>query len=395
MYSRQLQTNHLRTLRIGVIAVTILLLATLTSWNIQDSPSEGLKLNKVKTTFQKDVVIMARTFAGDRWRASSMLLPKVKMFVDLSRFDFMLVLDSESNDDHKYAACLHNHLPGMLFRFQEQPSNWENIFHAPFHIVGSWYGRTGYDRQQWSTFFLDEVAEPNHKAIAVIDADGCIFSHLTRENIFADDGRIILRAAKRKSAYPGDTLALMLPTPYDFMFIDRMPITFWKSTFPKVRTHISTIWNTTFNEAFGKFSNKKGYSQFNIIAHFALEFEPDHYKLVHHEADQGVVSIGGNRCRDKDTARGCCGSFGTLCTVDDEEGQRVAVNRFNYCQVSWLHNQTLVDIHYSNLQRDLQILNQTDSLRYDSMRQACEEYGNDADPNWCVSGIWKEKAVST
>jgi hypothetical protein len=61
--------------------------------------------------------------------------------------------------------------------------------------------------------------------------------------------------------------------------------------------------------------------------------------------------------------------------------------------VPWLHNQSLSDMHYKNVWRDLQVLNETDPSRYSSMHQTCEEYGDGSDPNWCVTGIWAKSKI--
>lgn len=323
---------------------------------------------------QNDICIMSRTYSGDRWNAARTLLPSVQMFLNRLKFDFYMVLDDESQEDHQWAECLVESFDNVQIKYQAQPEYWEKLFHgAAFGRVNpKKYARAGYDRQQWSTFFLDEVAEPHHEIIGAIDADGCFYSYLTRENILAPDGRIKLRAAHANSHYQMDQAALGMPTPYDFMYIDRMPITFWKSTFANVRHHIAKHWNKTFDDAFQEFSVSR-YSQFNIIATYAINMEPEKYVLILHDSpsEEGTVSVGSNYCKRGIVNTGCCATYSAEnCTVDPDIVANAINSYANYAS-TWAENQTLSNEHYSNVDRELTFLQRQHPTEYDRMSNLC------------------------
>lgn len=325
------------------------------------------------TKNKKDIVLMTRTYAGDRWRAGNNLLHHLQMFYDLTEYDFTFVLDDESSDDHLWGQCLEDEFPETSVQFEALPDDHETLFHGTSFSQPK-YARPGYDRQQWSTFHLDRVAKPHHDVIGVIDADAWLISYVTRETIFAPDGRIILRAAKDPSHFHMDTVALGMPTPYDFMWIDRMPIWFWKSTFQNVRKYIASQWNTSsFDDAFRNFSVSR-YSQFNIIAHYAVAMEPDKYVLVDHTDLNGTVSVGCNRCWQKDVKVGCCAVFNVSCDGVDSKTRTYSINRYYRYHVQWETDGNLADAHYRNVQRDLAILEKKNSTRVDRMREACMSY---------------------
>lgn len=340
--------------------------ATITS-SFQSSQSDA---------FVKDIVLMSRTYSGDRFRMGRGLLLQLDMFFDLTAFDFTFVLDDESSDDHLWGRCLEGEgLLNSKVKYEALPLDAETLFQGISFGNSKQYSRPGYDRQQWSTFHLDLMADPSHQVIGVIDADAEIFSYLTRENIFAPDGRIILRAAKAPSHYDMDKVALgVTATPYDFMWIDRMPIWFWKSTFANVRNHIASHWNASFNDAFRNFSTSR-YSQFNIMAHYAVSFEPDRYLLVDHTSSNGTVSIGCNRCIKEDVAVGCCAVFNVSCTSDTTIKRRSwSVNRYNNYKTVWEDDISLAERHFAYVQRDLSLLEKRNITVRERMRDACIRY---------------------
>ena len=305
-------------------------------------------------------VLMIRSFSGDRWRASAMALPSIKMFVNPLQFDFYFILDEESQLDQKWGQCLRNNeagdlsLLGMDIVFEPQPKRAAELFHATAfaNLGNAQYNKAGYDRQQWSTsYYMDKHARRDHEIISIIGADGCFFSYYTKENIIAPDGRIMLRAGQQQSHYQMDKVALKLPTPYEFMYPDRMPMSFWKTTFANVRQFIAKQWNVShFDDAFQEFSRGR-YSQFNIIATYAITMEPDKYVLIPHddfEHTGGTVSVGSNKCRSEDVWRGCCAAFNRECPVDTVQSCE-SVQRFHTYETAWLHNDTLGKLHYENV----------------------------------------------
>lgn len=340
------------------------------------SPEQG---NRTQLKESKKIVLMTRTFSGDRGRVGSGLLHHIRMFLDFSSFDFRFVLDDESQDDHLWGDCLQEALPESTIGYEALPEGSDSLFHGiAFGNRNQKYARPGYDRQQWSTFHLDLLADTQHEVIGVIDGDASLFSYVTRESIFAPDGRIILRAANAPDHYHMDKVALGFPTtPYDFMWIDRMPIWFWKSTFAKVRNHISGHWGSSFNDAFRNFSISK-YSQFNIMAHYALVMEPDRYVLVDHRNTNGTISVGCNRCLKYDVHMGCCSVFGVGCNTTSSRFRRSEIahglNRFNNYKVAWEKDTSLLKSHLLNVQREVSRLESRNHSMLESMRDACVKF---------------------
>ena len=324
----------------------------------------------------KDIAVMVRSYHMDRWKASASIFASMEMFFDTSQFDFKLILDDESKGDHMWGACLTPEYPFMDIQYEANPENWEELFHGIAFAKHARYARPGYDRQQWSTFYMDKYAENNHEIIGVIDADGCFYTHMTRENILTPDGRILLRVGNGTSHYENDKVALGFDEKvYEFMYLNRMPIFFWKSTYENARAHIAKRYNTTFDEAFKQFSLRR-YSQFNIIANYALKFEADRYDFKFHTDLEGVVSFGSNYCQRGSVVTGCCAAFDipNCAGPPAPEIMKKVFLSYNTYPVSWIGNMTLVTDHFENVKRDLSALGKRDPEAIDKMKYKCYLY---------------------
>jgi len=305
--------------------------------------------------------IVVRTFWKDEDRMTQYLLPNIRMFVNRDMFDFVVVLDDESSADHRYGHCLEKE--SFTVKYESYPPD-SSIFQG---VACMGFKSKGYDRQQWSTFHLDLQSE--REILGAIDSDACIFTYLTEASVLTNDGRIILRALSTRDSYVADQDALGFDTPFNFMWTDRMPIWFWRSTFKAVRQHISTKFgNITFDEAFRQFSTRQ-YSQFNIIAHYALKHEPSRYKLVLESSAEGTVNVGDNRCRPGDIRIGCCQTFGVGCQEGDEDETEYLL-RYNNGNTSFLHAKQLAHAHYGNVRQEMEHL----APEASSMRFACKQF---------------------
>eukprot|EP00957_Ditylum_brightwellii_P057715 4376228-Ditylum_brightwellii.AAC.1 len=299
----------------------------------------------------------------------------MEIFLDTTQFDFKLILDDESKIDHMWGKCLAPKYPFMDIQYESNPENWEDLFHGISFAKHARYARPGYDRQQWSTFYMDKYADPNHEIIGVIDADGCFLNYVTCENMLAPDGRILLCAGNGTSHYRNDIVALGFDYAYEFMYINKMPIFFWKSTFENARAHIAKHYNTTFDEVFKHFS-LASYSQFNIIASYVLEFEADRYDFRFHTDLEGVVNVGSNYCSWKNVITGCCAAFDipNCAGPPAPESMRNAFLLYSTYPVSWIDNMSLVTNHLENVQRDLSALCKHDSEAVHKMTHTCYLY---------------------
>jgi hypothetical protein len=325
------------------------------------------------------VALITRTFSGDKKRMAHLLAER-SAFVNPVRFPLFVVLDDESPKDHEYGDCVKKATVGVSVRYEALPTNHKVLFAGRPFGTNKKYGTDGYNRQQWSTFYLDQQTDAD--IIGVIDADACFFSFLTMES-FLQDGRIVSKAMKSGDHYvAGDRMAIYGPNqnqtihlPLDFMWIDRMPLFFWRSTFPMVRAAISKVWKMPFDDAFRQFSTVK-FSQFNIMSNLALKHQPDLYSL----RVQGAVSVAGNRCRSGDGRIGCCRTFSIGCQPGDEH-EPTHVMRYSNMRADLETNFTLADAHYANVHHDVRSMPKE---RQAAMRGACEAMLARKTPRFCA-----------
>ena len=149
-------------------------------------------------------------------------------------FKFGIILDDENAEDHHLGDEILNNDYSDYVKYEPLPPNHLKLFQAlAFYPHFSW----GYDRQQWSTFYMDLYSESD--IIGVVDSDSTFTSYLTYENILTDDGRIRLHAVAPLaswnnrlfpsgdgSQYYNDKIALGFKTPYELMVTSRMPMFF-------------------------------------------------------------------------------------------------------------------------------------------------------------------------
>ncbi len=235
--------------------------------------------------------IFTRTFSGHEPILRRNLLSTASVFVNRSKYQLGIVLDNETAADHRMGDQLLAEDKLDVVRYEDLPDNHRALFQALAYPWMPW----GYDRQQWSTFYMDTFTDRD--VIGVVDSDSTFTSYLTDERIFTPDGKIKLHGVKPLSSWKhwsaeskkyvfkngaqhvNDDIALKFDTEYDLMCTNLMPMFFWKTTFHNLRNYISSIWDMSFDEAYKVFS-RKPYCQFNILANYALRFEPDKYEFV-------------------------------------------------------------------------------------------------------------------
>jgi hypothetical protein len=111
------------------------------------------------------------------------------MFVDRDVMDVLVILDTETEADHKLGECLKDK---FLVKYEALPMHWKTMFHATAFEAPQ-YAHIGYDRQQWSNYYLDKQADTDY--IGILDSDSMIYSMMHPVySIFSSDGRIMLHA---------------------------------------------------------------------------------------------------------------------------------------------------------------------------------------------------------
>jgi len=146
--------------------------------------------------------IVLRTFAGDGLRMTRFMLPNVRMFLDPNKYKFIVVLDEENPFDHQYGECLEQE--NYAVGYEPEPWNTARLFGQGGDVKAK---GAGFDRAQWSTFYLD--LQTDSDVIGVVDADACLFSYVSDDTLFTDDGRLWLRGHSTGDYWAaGDRLAL-------------------------------------------------------------------------------------------------------------------------------------------------------------------------------------------
>ena len=327
--------------------------------------------------------ILCRAYSGAERQLVANLLPTTRIFLDRRRFRFTLVLDDESPADHVLGESLlrEGHVDRVFY--EPLPEGWQELFKG--QAFPPPYNRWGFNRALWSTFYMDQYSDAD--IIGVLDSDATFFSYLTPENILDADGRLrlhvvaptldapqpLLRWSATElgtgSGYCNDKLALGEPAPYDAMATDRNPVWFWRETYSGVRSHVARCWGTSFDNAFAQFSSRR-YCQFNILANYALTYEPDRYRAVlQTDPSADIVSVCQNGCfRREDIAIGAIrsfnlspkalGPFGRLATRAARR-ETTNLNRYgpmvgNACALRF------AEAHYRRVEREISLIPATE-----------------------------------
>lgn len=343
------------------------------------------------------VEILVRTYHGDEQQLRDNLLPTLRIFVNRREFRFTAILDEESSADHTLGDQLSRE--GICDRviYEALPRDWKRLFQGVAFPPP--YNRWGYDRQQWSTFYMD--AHSDRDVLGVVDSDATFYSYLTRKNIFSADGRINLTVCRPSSASPwkiarmlarsehgcayrNDKVALGEESPYECMMNNRMPIWFWRSTFAACRNHIARHWQVSFDAAYENFS-RAPYCAFNILANYAIRHEPEKYCIHLMDAPaQDVVSVCQNGClAPVDMVAGGLRTFRVAQTEQLPEpiqraypdllSDTVHLNRQAHLECGVTIDQAAAERHYAAVREDLDTL--TDGQR-NAMRDAFLEFVN-------------------
>lgn len=308
------------------------------------------------------VVILTRTYCKDGNILQKNLISTLNIFVNRDKYKFGIILDDETLEDHHLGDHLLNNKMTDYIYYEALPDNHRELFQALAYPYMHW----GYDRQQWSTFYMDTFVEED--IIGIVDSDSTFTTYLTDENIFSKEGKIKILGIKptsewvhwcpessgfkfkNGSQHENDDVALKFPTEYDCMATNIMPFFFWKSTFQNFRNYISNIWDMPFDEAYKIFSQKQ-YCQFNILVNYALKFESEKYEFIDLKTDNiGKVSVAQNGCpTSRDTLCGAINSFNIT------ENQLTNINIQCSCNSSFGNVDT--NLSYEQLKNDLRHAN--------------------------------------
>ncbi|XP_068737124.1 uncharacterized protein [Montipora capricornis] len=191
----------------------------------------------------------------------------------------VVVLDEEKEEDHVFGETLikhtKQHFPDRTYEVLYEPLPKEP---STLDFAGS-PKQPGYNRQLWSSFFIDLYT--NDTIIAWMDTDAGFGLPVTEESIFnGTKVRVLgydctLNIGWVKTWARTTELALGLPFVADFMTY--FPVYIYRDTFTRCREHILKRFNTSnFEEAFKRFY--KGFiSPVSVILSYAWYFERERY----------------------------------------------------------------------------------------------------------------------
>ncbi|KAK6174851.1 hypothetical protein SNE40_013420 [Patella caerulea] len=190
-----------------------------------------------------------------------------------------LILDKDSQDDHKFAENLQ--------KYQEQIGINMSFYYEPLpinkRVLTVAKGRShGYNRQLYSSFIMDKfISTP---IVAWIDTDGKFTTPVARDNILTRNklrvkGMDTFQYSWLKSWNRFTEQMIGKPMPSDFMTF--FPVYIWRDTITNCRNYILKYLNvSTIEEAYiqvGSLEPTAPVSSVNIIMTYAFYFEKERY----------------------------------------------------------------------------------------------------------------------
>lgn len=146
----------------------------------------GVRLVKRPGDRPPTIEILVRSFHAHEPQLRSDLLPTLAAFVNRREFRFTVVLDAETGADHALGGRLAGE--GLCDRVacEPLPADWmrliQGVAFPPLRNRRATTGSSG-PRSTWT---------PLRIVLGIVDSDATFYTYLTRKNIFADDGRIML-----------------------------------------------------------------------------------------------------------------------------------------------------------------------------------------------------------
>ena len=194
----------------------------------------------------------------------------------------VIVFDEESEQDHILANNLtrqmKEHFPDRHFEILYEPlPNDSTVLEFPGCLK-----TPGYNRQLWSSFFIDLYT--NDSIIAWMDTDAWFGSPVTKSTIFNGTKLRVLgtECSVQKRSWVRmwmHTTEVALGLPYIADFMTYFPAYIYRDTFTHCREYILKRFNTSnFEKAFKQFYTRGQYiSPVIIIFNYAWYFERDRY----------------------------------------------------------------------------------------------------------------------
>ena len=329
--------------------------------------------------------LLIRAYAGDRKKCSEYLIKSMQMFVDMSHYHPIFILDDESAADHAWGAVLERDYNFTVFYEEMPPENALSM--KPYHEEkNGHYGSVGYNRQVYTQFFLDMYSKAD--IIGLLDCDNIFQTFLTNELVYDNDMRIKTSAVHHNN-YGNEPIALKMPIPFGAMETEVMPKFYWRDTITECRNYLVKLHEAKDFPSAWKIFARKALSPVNIFAYYGMLTSPDKYVFIFETDSTGMISPGTNRPNRHDTssAIGCCRSFKMHCSADFHaenahvlryenpnwpmwKATNVDAIVWNHFRVSFVNNSALVKKHYENVHK---ILNKMPDRQVKHMKDMCTQ----------------------
>ena len=262
-----------------------------------------------------------RTYSGGKAAFNERFGPMLEAFVDWKGTRVVVILDDESPADHTWGGELERrfaHVKSSFFVLYAAPLPNGTLDFRPFRAHGARYGGEGYTRMLYDTYFLDHYLPPEASPsdlVGIIDMDAPLGALVTPEVVWRRESPHIRLPAMHTDIYPGDALLLGEGTPYEFMQTDAMPQWLYVDTFAAARAHLAAKAGVAdFRSAWLRLAGlqKAGAdvisSPFNVLAHYAVHYEPLRYAAVTRD-DPAIAVLTSNNMNNARIRAGCCRSF--------------------------------------------------------------------------------------
>lgn len=125
-----------------------------------------------------DLAIICRAYSGSVLEFYNEFLIGYHLFLPKQQWpnsELVVVMDEESELDHRMATVLANLPPFPKIYFEKMPQG--NVFCSNDR-------RMGYSRQQYSNFYSDLYSEKEY--IGIVDSDSMFVTHVIPENLFVN-----------------------------------------------------------------------------------------------------------------------------------------------------------------------------------------------------------------
>ena len=240
----------------------------------KDRINSSLKTNRNVWDDTPRVSVMCRLYDGSALEYYNVFHVSYLLFWPFDKWinsDVVIVFDDENEEQHRFGTILANMPPYPKIHYEKDPGG--NIF------CSNWR-RSGYARQQYSTFYMDLYTDSDY--IAIVDSDSFFTSPVMPEDLFINGKPRIIgyNGCCVQQFIKGVNETIGEESPGEFMVANAFPIIFKREHLKSIREHVTMRMKAkTFEEAFHKICSKYvgSYSQFDIMFHYLWHYKHDEY----------------------------------------------------------------------------------------------------------------------